>query len=284
MRVFILASFSVLALSSLAGCSASSENLSARRPQAVKPQPVAKAPPAPAAVAPTETEVAEEAPVAEPEPIEVPRACEAPKGASENALGTVTKDASKVAPQPCFPSARFVEGLCSSSYPGVALVMFHPQSPWKRGYLKGETKAWTATPAAQQEERLKFKEEILVLQSNNGEGGALAGQGDSFFALRWNGSCVKLTEEEITTPEPWGRVAAPIQWGWLDDNIQSELLADPKVLAAQTAWKKECRTSSATSARCVTVTQQLTDAIVARVRSGVALPEPTSRPKAPAGR
>jgi hypothetical protein len=157
-------------------------------------------------------------------------------------------------------------------------VMFHPASPWKRGYLKGETKAWSAVPGAQQEERLKFNEEVLVLQSNNGEGGSLAGQGDSFYALRWNGSCVKLTEEEINVQAPWRKLASPVQWNWLDDNIQGALLGDTKVTAALQAWRKQCRNGKAGEGRCPQLEAQLTDAVVGHVRKGALLPEPEHRP------
>jgi hypothetical protein len=290
MRDFISASFVALTASSFLACAAPTPPASPND-QSVSNRPTAKAPVAQAGgVVPAgsdkPTETADSAVTESNEPsatqsaLDTPRSCEVPGEAAGNSLGSVAQGAAKPAPPQCFPSAKFVERLCAASYPGVALVMFHPESPWKRGYLKGETKAWTSTAGAQQEERLKFNEEVLVLQSNNGADGALAGQGDSFFALRWNGSCVKLTEEEITTLAPWRRLASPVQWGWLDDNIQEELLADGKVAAAQSAWKKECRKSgSPSSERCSALGQQLTDAVVARVKSGAPLPEPTNRPK-----
>jgi hypothetical protein len=183
--------------------------------------------------------------------------------------------------QPCYPEHDFVERLCAQQYPGAALVMFAPRSPWQRGYLKGETKAWSAATGARQELRLQFNEEILVLETNKAQAGKLhVDQGDSFYALRWNGSCVKLTEEELAPSVPWQKLPATVEWGWLDDNLQEALVALPKVQAAAALWRKNCRGTNANAGApaCVAASQRLTDAVVTAVRGGIELPDPSRRP------
>ena len=181
----------------------------------------------------------------------------------------------------CYPEHDFVERLCAQQYPGAALVLFASGSPWRRGYLKGETKAWSTATGARQELRLHFNEEVLVLETNKPRAGKLhIDQGDSFYALRWNGSCVKLTEEELAPSVPWQKLPATIEWGWLDDNLQEALIAQSKVLVAATLWRKSCRgtNANASTPACVVASQRLTDAVVGAVRAGIELPDPTRRP------
>ncbi|HEX2731181.1 MAG TPA: hypothetical protein VHM70_06240 [Polyangiaceae bacterium] len=263
----------------LSGCASNSP------PQANAPT-ATKATPAPVSVAAPSTTLAASGPasssstdqsVAEAEPateagLRVPHACEA-TSAPESVNLPATPSSSKASVS-CFPPSEFVERLCGSVHASAALTMLQTGSPWKRVYLKGETKAWSAARTSQQEDRLKFNEEVLVLQSNNGEGGALAGQGDSFYALRWNGSCVKLTEEEVSELAPWRKLAAPIPWSWLDESTKDALSSDKKVADAVSTWKKTCRKASPTDAHCIELQQHVTDAIVARVQSGATLPDP----------
>lgn len=184
----------------------------------------------------------------------------------------------------CHPPRDFVERLCAGSYPGVALVMFSGGSPWERAYLRGESKAWTTAPGAQDQDRLARHEEVLVLQGEQQSKGGLqviSSSGASFYALRWNGSCVKLTEEEVTRQVPWNKgVAPPLDWSYLDDNLQDALKANDAIKQASIARKKECRGARMGNKppTCAKLDKKLNDLIVAHLRGGTALPDPTLLP------
>src|SRR5690606_27259999 len=103
----------------------------------------------------------------------------------------------------CYPEEGFVQRLCSGAHPSSALVLFAKESPWVRAYMKGPAKAWTTAPGSQNEEQLAFREELLVLQGPETSDGAVeTGQGASFYARRWDGTCVKVNEEEVTLSPP----------------------------------------------------------------------------------
>jgi hypothetical protein len=179
----------------------------------------------------------------------------------------------------CFPDVQFVERLCAGNFPGTALVMFAKGSPWMRLYMKGPGKAWSTAPGAE-EERMFFREEVLVLQDPAKSKNEMSSEGASFYALRWNGSCVKLTEEELTDQPPWQKATPQLRWEWIDDNLQDELRGAEPIEKAVVAMKKECRGAriGSTPAPCQKREQALSDLIVAHVRSGAALSDPTLLP------
>lgn len=183
----------------------------------------------------------------------------------------------------CLPPKAFVQKLCSSSYPAVALYLFANKSPWARGYLRGKTKAWNASGGASDNGWLEFDEEVLVLAERKADAGGMqvSGTGNaSYDALRWDGSCVTLSSEEMTLDKPPSPKNAKVEWRFLDDNVQEALRSDSAVNTAYLARRKECKgaTSGDVSAKCVKADQQLSDAIVSYLRGGAALPEPTKRP------
>jgi len=205
----------------------------------------------------------------------VPRSCPAPSAATED---------SDAADAKCHPPRNFVERLCAGTYPGVALVMFGAGSPWDRAYLRGESKAWTTAPGAQDQDRLARDEEVLVLQGEQQSKGGVqvtSSSGASYYALRWNGSCVKLTEEEITRQAPWNKgIAPPLDWNYLDDNLQEALKANDAIKQTSIARKKECRGARMGSKppACAKLDKKLNDLIVAHLRGGATLPDPTLLP------
>jgi hypothetical protein len=231
----------------------------------------------------TEAEVSEreanEQTLAEAEPRSIPRSC--PRSAQ--AANEATDPATSGPPKPttaCYPEPAFVERLCKSSYPGAALVMFSKGSPWVRAYLKGPFKAWTTSASAPTEERMFFREEVLVLEGTDGPTEFGTSQGASFYALRWNGSCVKLNEEEVTFTAPWNKLAAPVTWKWLDNAQQDALRADTKIEKALSAMKKQCRgmRMGRKSVGCENSETRVTEAIAAYVRKGAELPDPSHQP------
>ncbi len=182
----------------------------------------------------------------------------------------------------CVPPRKFVERLCAASFPGVALYLFANGSPWARGYLRGKTRAWNASGGASDNGWLEFDEEVLVLMERKADLGGMqvSGAGASYDALRWDGSCVTLSAEEMTLDKPPQPKAAHIDWRFLDDNVQEALRTDSTINEAYQARRKECKgaTSGDVSLKCVKADDKLSESIVKAVRGGAQLPEPTKVP------
>ncbi len=183
----------------------------------------------------------------------------------------------------CVPPKKFVEKLCSGDYPSVALYLFANESPWTRGYLKGRTKAWNASGGASDNSWLESDEEVLVLAERKAELGGMqvsGGGGASYDALRWDGSCVTLSGDEMTLAKAPAPKNSRAEWRFLDDNVQQALRADAAVNEAYLARRKECKgaTRGEVSSKCVKADDKLSAEIVRFVRSGGALPEPTKLP------
>jgi hypothetical protein len=182
----------------------------------------------------------------------------------------------------CVPPKGFVQKLCSGSYPAVGLYLFANKSPWTHGYLRGRTKAWNASGGASDNGWLEFDEEVLILAERKADTGGMqvSGAGASYDALRWDGSCVTLSSEEVTLDKPPAPKSAKVEWRFLDDNVQEALRANEAVNKAYLGRRQECKgaTSGDVSMKCVKADQKLSDEIVAYVRSGGSLPAPTKRP------
>jgi hypothetical protein len=184
----------------------------------------------------------------------------------------------------CVPPKAFVQKLCGqASYPGVALFMFANSSPWTRIYLRGKTKAWNASGGASDNSSfLEFDEEVLALAERKADMGGMqvSGAGASYDALRWDGSCVTLSSEEVTLDKPPSPKSAKVEWRFIDDNVQEALRQNEKVNAAYLARRKECggASSGEVSMKCVKADQKLSDEIVTHLRGGGKLPQPTKVP------
>lgn len=216
----------------------------------------------------------------------VPRSCDSAADVSSDASAADTSGEARAQErganeQSCYPPSDYVERLCSSTYPSVALIMFSKDSPWRRGYLRGETKAWTTVPSAQQNDRLERDEEVLILQADASSGsGVQYDAGASFYALRWDGSCVKLTQEEMSEHVPWAKKTPLLQWSILDDAQQTALREDDKINVTYLEQRRQCRAGKGAKAsqRCQQLAKTLSDLVVKYVRDGGALPDPEFRP------
>jgi hypothetical protein len=183
----------------------------------------------------------------------------------------------------CVPPKAFVQKLCSGSYPSMALYLFGNKSPWARGYLKGRTKAWNASGGASDNGWLEFDEEVLVLAERKADLGGMqvsGGGGASYDALRWDGSCVTLSGDEMSLDKPPSPKTSKVEWRFLDDNVQEALRAEAAVNDAYLARRKECKgaTSGEVSAKCVKADEKLSAEIVKHLRAGGSVPEPTKHP------
>jgi len=108
----------------------------------------------------------------------------------------------------------------------------------------------------------------------------VSGAGASYDAIRWDGSCVTLSSEEVTLDKPPSPKNSKIEWRFLDDNIQEALRANPDLNKSYLARRQECKgaTSGDVSMKCVKADQKLSDGIVSYLRGGGSLPEPTKLP------
>jgi hypothetical protein len=182
----------------------------------------------------------------------------------------------------CVPPKGFVQKLCAGNFPSVGLYLFANKSPWARGYLKGRTKAWNASGGASDNTWLEFDEEVLVLAERKADMGGMqvSGAGASYDALRWDGSCVTLSSEEVTLSPPPSPKSSKVEWRFLDDNVQEALRTNEAVNKAYLARRQECKgaTSGDVSLKCVKADEKLSSEIVSYLRGGGSLPEPTKLP------
>lgn len=229
----------------------------------------------PPAAAPSDTSKA----AAEPAPKKDAEADAAAQAAAEKAVPTTcTPDANGL----CAPPAAFVKHLCAGAYPDVALVFFGKGTPWTRGYLRRTMEAWNASGGASSNEKVEFDEEVILLIHRAPDTGGMqvSGAGGSYEALRWDGTCVSLMSEEVTTKLPPKAKYAKIPWKTLDVKTRDALAADSKVGAVVTDYRKECKGASfgEVSTKCVKADQKLSVVIVDYIRGGGTVPAPASLP------
>ena len=181
----------------------------------------------------------------------------------------------------CVPSPKFVKRLCNNRFPSVALYLFANRK-WAHGFLTRKTEAWNASGGASAGGYLEFDEEVLLLAERKAETGGMqvSGAGAGYDAIRWDGSCVTLSGEELTRNKPPQPKTPRIEWRFLDDNVQAALRKDDKVNAAYLERRKECKGASSgdVSSKCVKADARLSEAIITFVRGGGALPVPSTVP------
>lgn len=216
---------------------------------------------------------------AKPDPKKAAEAEAAAQAASDKTVPTTcTPDANGL----CAPPVAFVKHLCAGSYPDVALAMFGKGTPWTRGYLRRTMEAWNASGGASSNEKVELDEEVLLLvhRAPDTGGMSVSGATGSYEALRWDGTCVSLTSEEVTTKLPPKAKYAKIPWKVLDVKTRDALAADEKVGAVVTDYRKECKGASfgEVSLKCVKADQKLSVVIVDYIRGGGTVPVPASLP------
>lgn len=203
-----------------------------------------------------------------------------PARAKPEPVATVPTECHKPG-NPCLPDPRFVKRLCQSRNPSVALYLFSNGS-WERGYLTRKTEAWNASGGASPGGFVEFDEEVLLLFERKADAGGMqvSGAGAGYDALRWDGSCVTLSGEEVTRKKPPSAKTPRIDWRFLDDNIQEALRKSEPVNQAYLERRKECKgaSSGTVSQKCVKTDAKLTQEIAQFVRSGGPLPVPTTLP------
>lgn len=228
----------------------------------------------PAAEAPSSAAEEKKSPASEPK---AEAAADEKPSASDNAVPT---DCYK--PQGlCLPNPRFVKRLCANRFPSLALYLFN-NPKFARGYLTRKTEAWNASGGASTGGFVEFDEEVLLLVERKADTGGMqvSGSGAGYDALRWDGSCVTLSGEELTQQKPPAPKTPKIEWRFLDDNIQTALRENAKVNSSFLERRKECKgaVSGDVSAKCVKADTALSEAIISYVRSDAKLPVPSKLP------
>ena len=189
---------------------------------------------------------------------------------------------SKPGDKVCTPPGSFVKKLCQGSYPSIALAMFAKGTPWTRGYLTRKTKAWNASGGASESDYLEFDEEVLILRKRADDLGGMqvSGAGGGYDALRWNGACVTLAKEELTTSLPPKAKYPKVEWRMLDDSMQEAMRNDEKLNDAYRSRQNECKgaTMGTVSTKCLKKDQALSDAIIRFVRDGGEIGKPERLP------
>ena len=239
----------------LLGCGGSSA------PQAEEPKQTAPT----AAASPAESEPADtkEPPAAE-ESKKIPDACDG-EGAA------------------CVMPAGFVKRLCTGVFPDLALMFLQRGSPWRRAYVAvKEATPFNAFNGPSSDQKLVFEEELLVLREKKVDTGGMqvSGAGDSYDLLRWDGTCVTLSAEEVRLAAPPKPKHAPITWRILEDATQEALRKNEAVDKIVTERKKECEgaTMGNVTAKCEKADRALNDRLAEAVRGGTTVPQPAKVP------
>lgn len=182
----------------------------------------------------------------------------------------------------CTVPAKFAKRLCSDTYPTVALVLFAKGTPWTRGYLRGKTKAWNASGGASEQVDLEFDEEVLILVERKADTGGMqvSGAGSGYEAIRWDGTCVTLSSEEVTLKPPPAAKYPKVEFKHLETALQDAMREDPKIDEAYKTRRTECKgqMTGTVSLKCVKADAKLANLIVEYVRDGGKIPKPQRMP------
>jgi len=183
---------------------------------------------------------------------------------------------------PCRPPAKWVDALCRDVHPGLGVYLFQQSFPWERRYMTRKTEAVNASGGATREGFLEFDEEVLILKMRKAPAGGMqvSGQSESYDALRWDGSCVTLSGEEITKNVPPAPKHAFVTWRFLDDSIQDALKEDGDLRDIYRDWRKECKgaASGEVSKACEKLDKKISQAVVGFIRKGGRVPLPGKLP------
>ncbi len=243
-----------VALASAACGGAGASSTPARGPTAVEPA--------------ISTRATEHEPI-EPAPEPVPE--QAPKATS---VGVPTECADPTSAI-CTPPKEFTERLCRQAAPEVALVMFRKGAPWTRGYIRVNADAWYAGGGMSHPSRVEVGEEVLILANRTGGAGRvqIVGSG-SYDVFRWDGTCVSLMSDEVTTRRVGFPRTAIIPWRKLDPTVRDVLLRDKGIAFRNGLGDRLCKVGESDKKPCRKHHEALTQLIADYVRKGGDVPAP----------
>ena len=173
----------------------------------------------------------------------------------------------------CTPPTSFVDKLCQSKSPDVALAMFRKSTPWTRAYLVRSMDAWYMGARRTSPVKMVLDEEVLVVASRSGgsSGIQVSGSG-SYDVYRWDGRCVSVMEDEVSLRRPRAPESAPIVWTSLNDATRQALLDDRAIKSRSERQRDRC-SSDSSAPRCTEATAALVHLIADYVRRGGKLPD-----------
>ncbi|HEU4576912.1 MAG TPA: hypothetical protein VFS67_01560 [Polyangiaceae bacterium] len=177
----------------------------------------------------------------------------------------------------CLPPRGFVRRLCQGASTVVAFHLLKKDTPFSRGFVRArKVPPVNALGGPSSDANLEFGEEVLLL-THTDDGGAgkmqVSGMG-GYDVLRWDGTCANLAEGELALRAPIPAKHAPIEWRYIDENVQEALLKDDGIREARKQQRQHCHgvTLGSRSAQCVAADARLEDRVFAAVRGGFALP------------
>lgn len=173
----------------------------------------------------------------------------------------------------CTPPKPFVDRLCRQSSPDVALALFRKGTPWTRAYIRVNADAWYAGGGMAHPSRVEVGEEVLIVANRTGGGGRvqIVGSG-SYDVYRWDGTCVSLMQDEVTTRRVGFPRTAPIPWRKLDPTVRDALLRDKGIAFRNGLGDRFCKVGESESRPCRKHHEALTALVVDYVRRGGEVP------------
>ncbi len=180
----------------------------------------------------------------------------------------------------CTPPKEFVNRLCLRKDQGIALTLFHKQTPWTRAYVRRDMEAWYVAAGRSKPAKLKYAEEVLIV-SNRAlpKGGIQVSGAGSYDVYRWNGSCVSVMSDEVSLRSPATPDVALIRWKRLADDMRATLEKNQKILYRNKRRRKVCKRIGRQAMRsCQYAEAALSRMIASYVRRGGQLPAPKKVP------
>jgi hypothetical protein len=176
----------------------------------------------------------------------------------------------------CMPPIQWAEKLCGDVYPDLALYMFQDGTPWTRFYMKmglNAVNGWGPTVG----EDLLQREEVLVINHRlTKDALEVEGSLGTYDVFRWNGSCVTLDVNEVTSNTPNQREVPRIDFRALSDPMVDALLRSSDVAETHQERRKECKGVSIgrVTKRCEDLDKELGRVVADYVRETDDLPVP----------
>lgn len=175
----------------------------------------------------------------------------------------------------CTPPESFAKQLCLRSIPDLAFAMFKKDTPWTRAYARFPVKAWYAGGGHTAPAELLRNEELIIVASRTSgrKGGPRVVGAGSYDVYRWDGSCVSVQSDEVTTQRLGMVQVAPIPWRDLRDAARDALLED-KGIAFRNKMRRQLCKGAQESTGCKNNRVAMSLLIAEFVRGGGDVPIP----------
>ncbi len=172
----------------------------------------------------------------------------------------------------CTPPSSFVRELCRKRQPNVALTLFRKGTPWTRTYVRVRNmEAWLVGGRRASPAKLKLFEEVIIVRDRAARDGSIKVSGaGSFDVVRWDGTCVSVMSDEVSTRPPAMPEVATIQWKRLDPRVRKVLVGDQRIAYRDEKRREHCRGEN--QRRCEAARLRLSDMVASFIRDGGSVP------------